>query len=76
MASAQVYIPTKERFTPEFDHMVLLVNLENTYLVDVGFGDTFRKPIALPDGITEDISGRYRVQSYDSAPDTYTPMAT
>jgi N-hydroxyarylamine O-acetyltransferase len=69
--SAQVYKPTIDRFTPEFDHMVLLVNLDEVHLVDVGFGDTFRKPIALPDGSVEDISGTYRVQPYSSAPDTY-----
>ncbi len=71
MVSSQVHRLPEDRFTPEFDHMVLLVNLEKAYLVDVGFGDTFRKPIALPDGIVEDISGTYRVQPFGSAPDTY-----
>ena len=71
MVSSRVYRLAEDRFTPEFDHMVLLVNLEKTYLVDVGFGDTFRKPIALPNGIVEDNSGTYRVQPFDSAPDTY-----
>jgi N-hydroxyarylamine O-acetyltransferase len=36
MVSARVYITTKERFTPEFDHMVLLVDLEKTYYMDAG----------------------------------------
>ncbi len=71
MVSARVYMTRIDRFSPEFDHMGLLVDLEKTYLVDVGFGDSFRKPIALPDGIVEDISGRYRVQTFGSAPDTY-----
>jgi N-hydroxyarylamine O-acetyltransferase len=71
MASSQVYRLAEDKFTPQFDHMVLLVNLEKAYLVDVGFGDTFRKPIALPDGILEDISGMYRVQPFGPAPDTY-----
>lgn len=71
MVSARVYMSTKDRFTPEFDHMVLLVDLEKTYLVDVGFGDNFRKPIALPDGKSEDISGSYRLRSFASAQDTY-----
>jgi N-hydroxyarylamine O-acetyltransferase len=71
MASARVYLPTKERFSPEFDHMVLLVDLEKTYLVDVGFGDSFRKPIALPDGRSEDISGSYRLRPFASGQDTY-----
>ncbi|MFQ5871588.1 MAG: arylamine N-acetyltransferase [Candidatus Geothermarchaeales archaeon] len=59
MVSAQVY--ENDTFTPEFDHMVLLVDLDKTYLVDVGFGDSFRKPLAVPNGEVEDISGRYRV---------------
>ena len=71
MVSSKVYRSAEDMFTPEFDHMVLLVNLEKAYLVDVGFGDTFRNPIALPDGIVEDISGTYRVQSFGSASDTY-----
>jgi len=71
MVSSQVYRPAEDRFTPEFDHMVLLVDLEKTYLVDVGFGDAFRKPIALPDGIVEDISGRYRIRPIGSAHETY-----
>jgi N-hydroxyarylamine O-acetyltransferase len=71
MASSQVYRLAEDRFNPQFDHMVLLTDLEKTYLVDVGFGDTFRKPIALPDGIVEDISGTYRVQPFGPDPDTY-----
>ncbi len=46
----------------EFDHMVILVELDQTYLVDVGFGDSFRKPISLPEDSVEDVSGRYRLQ--------------
>jgi N-hydroxyarylamine O-acetyltransferase len=71
MGSARVYLPTKERFSPEFDHMVLLVDLEKTFLVDVGFGDSFRKPIALPDGKSNDISGSYGLQTFASGQDTY-----
>jgi N-hydroxyarylamine O-acetyltransferase len=71
MVSSKVYRLAEGMFTPEFDHMVLLVNLDKAYLVDVGFGDTFRKPIALPDGIVEDISGTYRVQPFSSSPETY-----
>ena len=70
MNSARVYMPTKEMFTPEFDHMVLLVDLEKTYLVDVGFGESFRKPIFLPDGKSEDISGSYRLRPFASDQDT------
>lgn len=31
-------------FSPEFDHMTLLVGLEERWLVDVGFGDSFTEP--------------------------------
>jgi len=51
--------------------MALLVDLEKTYLVDIGFGDNFRKPIASPDGKSEDISGRYRLRSSATGQDTY-----
>lgn len=34
-------------FTPNFDHMVLMVTLEQRWLVDVGFGDSFREPLLL-----------------------------
>jgi N-hydroxyarylamine O-acetyltransferase len=32
---------------PEFDHLVLRVDLDEPSLVDVGFGDTFREPLRL-----------------------------
>ena len=34
-------------FDPYFDHMALLVQLERPWLVDVGFGDSFRQPLLL-----------------------------
>lgn len=34
-------------FGPEFDHLTLLVTLEQRWLVDVGFGDSFRLPLLL-----------------------------
>ena len=34
-------------FGPEFDHMALLVSLEECWLADVGFGDSFRDPLRL-----------------------------
>lgn len=35
------------RFGPEFDHMTLLVHLQQRWLADVGFGDSFRQPLLL-----------------------------
>lgn len=32
-------------FGPEFDHMTLLVHIDEDYLVDVGFGDSFQEPL-------------------------------
>ena len=34
-------------FDPPFDHMTLLVRLEQRWLADVGFGDSFREPLLL-----------------------------
>jgi N-hydroxyarylamine O-acetyltransferase len=34
-------------FGPPFDHMTLLVSLAQRWLVDVGFGDSFREPLLL-----------------------------
>jgi N-hydroxyarylamine O-acetyltransferase len=34
-------------FGPDFDHMTLLVGLEQRWLVDVGFGDSFLEPLLL-----------------------------
>jgi N-hydroxyarylamine O-acetyltransferase len=34
-------------FGPPFDHMALLVELEERWLVDVGFGDSFLRPLRL-----------------------------
>jgi N-hydroxyarylamine O-acetyltransferase len=33
--------------SPEFDHMALLVDLEERWLADVGFGDSFLEPLRL-----------------------------
>lgn len=44
--------PDLEAFGPAFDHMVLKVDLDESWLVDVGFGRAFSAPLALrPDEI-------------------------
>lgn len=48
MLSAQV-ANSEGVFGPDFDHMTLLVHLEQRWLVDVGFGDSFREPLRLDD---------------------------
>ncbi|WAH35988.1 arylamine N-acetyltransferase family protein [Alicyclobacillus dauci] len=48
-------------FGPEFDHMALLVHLDNDYIVDVGFGDSVRSPLPLSGEVVTDVSGSYRI---------------
>ncbi len=50
-------------FGPEFDHMALMVRLEERWLADVGFGDSFREPLRL-DERGEQRQGRasYRIE--------------
>ena len=66
MLSARVYNSANDDFGPEYDHMSLIVHLDKDYLVDVGFGDSFRRPIKMPDGETEDVSGYYKIFKKDS----------
>ena len=48
-------------FGPNFDHMTLMVTLEQRWLVDVGFGDSFREPLLL-DERDEQVQGRHAYQ--------------
>jgi N-hydroxyarylamine O-acetyltransferase len=49
-------------FGPEFDHMLLRVDLEEPWLVDVGFGDSFVDPITFRAGGADQVNGhRYLV---------------
>jgi N-hydroxyarylamine O-acetyltransferase len=50
-------------FGPLFDHMALLVKLEEAWLVDVGFGEGFREPLRLDDeGEQAQAFGAYRIR--------------
>jgi len=47
---------------PEFDHMALLVELENPWIADVGFGDSFIDPLQLQAGLEQERFGKlYRI---------------
>lgn len=50
-------------FGPEFDHMIMMVTLAERWLVDVGFGDSFREPLLLERRV-EQAQGRraYRIE--------------
>jgi len=53
-------------FGPEFDHMLLQVQLDEPWLVDVGFGDSFVDPIVFHAGGADQVSGhRYTVLPID-----------
>jgi N-hydroxyarylamine O-acetyltransferase len=52
-------------YGPKFDHMALLVSLEERWLVDVGFGDSFREPLLLDQRNTQ----TRRERSYRIIPD-------
>jgi N-hydroxyarylamine O-acetyltransferase len=51
-------------FGPNFDHMTLMVSLEQRWLVDVGFGDSFLEPLLL-DERSDQVQGSraYRILS-------------
>lgn len=46
MLSARVANDAGE-FAPDFDHMTLMVELDEKWLADVGFGDSFRSPLLI-----------------------------
>jgi len=46
--SARVIDTQPGMIGPEFDHLVLLVQLEERWLADVGFGDSFRETAPSP----------------------------
>ncbi|HNB52447.1 MAG TPA: arylamine N-acetyltransferase [Anaerolineales bacterium] len=49
-------------YGPEFDHMVLLVHLDEPWLVDVGFGDSYLEPLHLRVGEEQlDPAGKFRI---------------
>ncbi len=50
-------------FGPEFDHMLLRVDLEEPWLVDVGFGDSFVDPIVFHAGGADQVNGHHYVVS-------------
>lgn len=51
---------------PEFDHLTLRVDLDEPWLADVGFGDSFTEPLRLKTVIEQEQSGRrYRIVEAD-----------
>ena len=57
---ARIWNELPQKFGAPFDHLVLIVSLpEGEFLVDVGFGDSNRTPVRLPEDTLTDISGTY-----------------
>ncbi len=59
-----------DAFGPEFDHMVLKVDLEKPWLVDVGFGEAYTEPLALQTE-EEQTQGQVKYRITLSEDDTY-----
>ena len=47
---------SEDEFGPDFDHMTLLVKLQDRWIADVGFGDSFVEPLLL-DETAEQVQG-------------------
>lgn len=66
MVSARIYNEAGE-LGPEFDHMSIIVRLQEEYLLDVGYGDLFIEPLPIKDNITcQDWFKTYRIQKLDA----------
>ena len=66
MLSAEVANAAGE-FGPAFDHMALMVELDQRWLADVGFGDSFLEPLLLDErGEQVQGNGAYRIDQQGS----------
>jgi N-hydroxyarylamine O-acetyltransferase len=50
---------------PKYDHMAIFVETDKKYLLDVGFGDLFIKPLEIKDGIQSDGKNQFKIKSLD-----------
>jgi N-hydroxyarylamine O-acetyltransferase len=60
--------------SPEFDHLALLVDLDEPWLADVGFGDSFNEPLRMTPGI-EQSQDRRKFRIIDDSGDLHMEMA-
>jgi N-hydroxyarylamine O-acetyltransferase len=52
--------------SPEFDHLALRVELDETWLADVGFGESFLEPLRIKPGVEQmDRAGTFRTVERD-----------
>jgi N-hydroxyarylamine O-acetyltransferase len=85
LVSGKVYDHSRSDYGPEFDHMLMLVNIEKeTWLADVGFGDFAMHPLkfelnqALVDTngqflIERENGKRFRVSRFSASEERYIP---
>lgn len=53
---------------PEFDHLTLRLDLDQPWLADVGFGESFLEPLRLKPGIEQpDPAGRFRLMQHSES---------
>lgn len=64
LVSATVMRPTG-KFAKRSTHVAIIVNLEQPYLVDVGFGNAQLQPMTLDGETFTDVSGTYKVHQVD-----------
>jgi N-hydroxyarylamine O-acetyltransferase len=50
---------------PQFDHMCIVVDTGKKYLVDVGYGDLFTKPLEIIEEIQSDGRNLFKIESID-----------
>jgi N-hydroxyarylamine O-acetyltransferase len=61
LLAARVWDGTRADFGPEFDHLLLRVDLDEPWLADVGFGDSYLEPIRLSTDEQQDGERSYRL---------------
>lgn len=66
--SARVYSDTKKAYGQEYDHLAIIVTLDDIeYLVDVGFGEFAFAPLKIKLGeVQEDERGLFVIKKYDN----------
>lgn len=69
MVSARVYNAETKQYSPEFDHMAIIVLIRRSqYLVDVGFGEFASSPISMIEGEeTVDPRGVFKIGVFDES---------
>ena len=67
MISARVFNQQQKVFSPEFDHLAIIANLDSVdHLVDVGFGEFTFLPLKIELNTTQnDERGKFRIDKYN-----------